>query len=787
MPSRSLTKRAVVAAAILTAALAPSVFGDTQIVGALSEPAALLQQVQGESTESESRESRDVAPVIEFRDPALEARFADLLQKGRTGTIDDLGLNPVGAVTRAPGLETSRVASARVNGQVSVTYVGSVPGDVQAVVNAAAAGWNSVLTLHPDAPLEIQFRWTPLGRGLLGQAGPNGQFRDPSVWPTDRWYPAALANAIDGTDVNGASQPEISVELNSSLGAEWNVNLSANPSFGQLDLYSVVLHEIGHGLGFLGSAFQSGSAPTLDLNPPDIYDDLVYTADGQRLVDLGDASSPLLTSGTLQIEIGGGRRYPLHSPANFVNGSSYSHFSETIVSGQPGSMMTPALSNGESERNLDAAVLGVLEGIGWQITPPPISPVLSELTVSGSSVSLSWAEDLTQAGTPAHTFRVEAQHPGGVDATLDLPGASSTAQLNGLIGGRGYNAVVTPLNRRGLPGTAAQLPFSTGETIARVTGVRVSGGSNAPLVSWQPVTASGAVTYEIQYRLGAGAWQNVGSTGAAQLQLGSVPTGVYWFSVTPRSGEAVGERSVSPPIGLAPGIRRPMPLDAQIIRLYQAYFLREPDPSGFDFWRNSTLDGVSLPRISAAFEGSEEFQQRYGNLTNRQFVDLVYQNVLGRAPDAAGANYWTGLLNQGTTRGRVMLQFSESPEYITKTGTVMFQDSNQGAAARLYMASFQRPGSPDEIEFWRQQLLAGVSLTAVADQLSVDPEFVAIYGGLSNDAYVVRLYQDLLGRNPNATETEGQLGLLNGGASRGAVLTGFSESREFILITGTNP
>lgn len=230
-----------------------------------------------------------------------------------------------------------------------------------------------------------------------------------------------------------------------------------------------------------------------------------------------------------------------------------------------------------------------------------------------------------------------------------------------------------------------------------------------------------------------------------------------------------------------------MPLDAQIIRLYQAYFLREPDPSGFDFWRNSTLDGVSLPRISAAFEGSEEFQQRYGNLTNRQFVDLVYQNVLGRAPDAAGANYWTGLLNQGTTRGRVMLQFSESPEYITKTGTVMFQDSNQGAAARLYMASFQRPGSPDEIEFWRQQLLAGVSLTAVADQLSVDPEFVAIYGGLSNDAYVVRLYQDLLGRNPNATETEGQLGLLNGGASRGAVLTGFTESREFILITGTNP
>jgi hypothetical protein len=51
-------------------------------------------------------------------------------------------------------------------------------------------------------------------------------------------------------------------------------------------------------------------------------------------------------------------------------------------------------------------------------------------------------------------------------------------------------------------------------------------------------------------------------------------------------------------------------------------------------------------------------------------VKLVYQNVLGRQPDANGLQYWTKQLNTNKkSRGQVMLSFSDSNEYKTKRAT----------------------------------------------------------------------------------------------------------------------
>lgn len=105
---------------------------------------------------------------------------------------------------------------------------------------------------------------------------------------------------------------------------------------------------------------------------------------------------------------------------------------------------------------------------------------------------------------------------------------------------------------------------------------------------------------------------------------------------------------------------------APVSRLYSAYFLRPPDKSGLTYWVNKSRAGTRLYAISSNFAASSEFQRRYGSLTNRQFVQLIYQNVLGRSPDAAGLSYWTRQLDSGATRGRVMVGFSESSEYVRK-------------------------------------------------------------------------------------------------------------------------
>lgn len=108
-----------------------------------------------------------------------------------------------------------------------------------------------------------------------------------------------------------------------------------------------------------------------------------------------------------------------------------------------------------------------------------------------------------------------------------------------------------------------------------------------------------------------------------------------------------------------------------VYRLYRAYFLREPDAAGLAFWseRHLTCE-TPLAQISESFASSPEFRTRYGNLNNRQFVELVYKNVLGRTGDPTGVNFWTARLDSGSaTRGEVMIGFSESTEFVKKTNT----------------------------------------------------------------------------------------------------------------------
>ena len=106
------------------------------------------------------------------------------------------------------------------------------------------------------------------------------------------------------------------------------------------------------------------------------------------------------------------------------------------------------------------------------------------------------------------------------------------------------------------------------------------------------------------------------------------------------------------------------PTIAPLARIYRAYFLRNPDPGGLDFWIRRREAGWTIQRISEHFSRSSEFLRTYGALSDREFVELIYRNVLGREADPGGADYWTRRLQRGTPRGTVMAQFSESSEFV---------------------------------------------------------------------------------------------------------------------------
>jgi len=136
------------------------------------------------------------------------------------------------------------------------------------VFQEAAAIWGAILPSAISIQVEARFdALTPCNStsGVLGSAGPiTASSNFPNAELPDTWYHIALANKMAGADLSGSN--DISARFNSSvdnsscLGAtNWYYGL--NHAHGtHIDLLAVVLHELGHGLGFSTLANSSTGA-----------------------------------------------------------------------------------------------------------------------------------------------------------------------------------------------------------------------------------------------------------------------------------------------------------------------------------------------------------------------------------------------------------------------------------------------------------------------------------------------------------------------------------------------
>ncbi len=102
---------------------------------------------------------------------------------------------------------------------------------------------------------------------------------------------------------------------------------------------------------------------------------------------------------------------------------------------------------------------------------------------------------------------------------------------------------------------------------------------------------------------------------------------------------------------------------AESYRLYQAAFNRAPDTYGLGYWIHQRDLGATADQIANAFIQSDEFKTLYGNQpTHTALATSFYQNVLHRAPDAAGLQYWVDLLDHNQPLSQILVGFSESTE-----------------------------------------------------------------------------------------------------------------------------
>ncbi|WP_421121933.1 DUF4214 domain-containing protein [Aquihabitans daechungensis] len=160
-----------------------------------------------------------------------------------------------------------------------------------------------------------------------------------------------------------------------------------------------------------------------------------------------------------------------------------------------------------------------------------------------------------------------------------------------------------------------------------------------------------------------------------------------------------------------------------VTRLYWAYFQRTPDPNGQAYWVRKRQAGTTLIKVSNHFAGSSEFKAKYGSLTNRAFVELVYQNVLGRSGDAGGITYWSGQLDaRKKSRGQVMLNFSESNEFKTKS-------ANRVDIINLWISMLRKAPTTSELNAALATMTGGQPLTTIVDEILRSSTYAARVGG----------------------------------------------------------
>lgn len=102
----------------------------------------------------------------------------------------------------------------------------------------------------------------------------------------------------------------------------------------------------------------------------------------------------------------------------------------------------------------------------------------------------------------------------------------------------------------------------------------------------------------------------------------------------------------------------------QVYRIYQAALNRTPDAGGLGFWINALDHGQSIKSVAQGFLDSPEYHKAYdGVASNRELVNRYYENILHRAPDAGGLDFWAGVLDsKAAGTADVLASISDSAE-----------------------------------------------------------------------------------------------------------------------------
>jgi hypothetical protein len=398
--------------------------------------------------------------------------------------------------------------------------------------------------------------------GLLGTAG-SSALRDASENPMPAtWYPFPLLNKIAGIDVGAkyftATISNIGAEFDSARN-NWYFGTDGQVPSEMVDFESVVLHELGHGLGFFGfaSVSQDGLGTVGRDGFPYIYDRSVVDHNGAFVINNATYPNGSVALGTLLTSGGsagsqstgtfwggangkaanGGVLPKLYAPSQFQPGSSHSHLDEVkFAPGNINSLMTPALSFAEAIHTPGPIMLGMFADMGWGATCSFVLDRATATVATGGGtvkVTLSTGTGCNwNVSTTAGFISIAPATTGSgsqiFTLTVAANGAASARTATVTIGGQNLQIIqngtgpTMTLDKSSLIfGAVTNGVAFTGQTPAQIVRMVQSAGASVswtatPSQPWlliakgsdtpstQPVTGNGSVTFTITTQFASG-------------------------------------------------------------------------------------------------------------------------------------------------------------------------------------------------------------------------------------------------------------------------------------------
>lgn len=223
-------------------------------------------------------------------------------------------------------------------------------------------------------------------------------------------------------------------------------------------------------------------------------------------------------------------------------------------------------------------------------------------------------------------------------------------------------------------------------------------------------------------------------------------------------------------------------------RLYTEVLGRQYDENGVISWTDGIMSGyVSAAEVARGFIFSPELTGR--NLSNADFVEMMYRVMLGRPSDPLGKEGWVNGLNVGMSRQAIFDGFVVSAEWNNICRSYGLVQSSEAPipigikvfVTRLYNEVLGRQPDLRGREDWMRALQSGYTTgSQVAHGFIFSPELIG--RNLSNDAFVELMYRTMLGRPSDPVGKADWVNALGTGMTRQDMYNAFVNTPEFAEV-----